>query len=87
MENVTVKKGNTCLVYINRRYLSLKEAALYLAISERTLRRRVYERSIKHYYLNGRYFFIEQDLIDYMDSGRVLTMDEQVQEFRLSQYA
>lgn len=61
---------------IRVKYLVLKEAAQYLCVSERTIRRRISSLEISYILKNGRYYFTHEQLDSYMDSGKTPAIQE-----------
>ena len=61
--------------------VTIKEAALFLSVTERAIRKMVKERTIPYYVRNGILYFFEKELLEWVKGNRVATFEE---EFKLN---
>lgn len=62
--------------------ITIKEAAEYLSVSESKIRKMVVEHSIPHYKRNGKTYFFEKELLEWVKGSRVATIDEEIANFK-----
>lgn len=63
---------------VGTRPVTLKEAAQFLSISERSLRKMVRECIVPHYQRNGTTYFFEKELLEWVKDSRVAPFYEPV---------
>lgn len=61
--------------------VTIKEAATFLSVSEWMIRRMVRENSIPYYERNGKKYFFEKELLEWIKETRVPTIDEQLRRY------
>lgn len=61
--------------------VTIKEAAVFLSVSENVVRKMVREMSIPYYRRGGKTYFFEKELLEWVKDSRVATMDEQLNTF------
>lgn len=65
------------------RPVTVKEAAVFLSVSERTVRNMVRERTIPYYERNGKIYFFERELLEWVKESRVATFDEEYNKYKI----
>ena len=63
--------------------VTIKEAAVFLSVSEGVIRKMVREQSIPYYRRNGKTYFFEKELLDWVKESRVATLDERLQNYQI----
>lgn len=63
------------------RPVTIKEAAAFLSVSESVIGRMIRERSIPYYKRNGKKYFFEKELLEWIKESRVPTIDEQLSKY------
>lgn len=63
--------------------VTIKEAAVFLSVSEGVIRKMVREQSIPYYRRNGNTYFFEKELLDWVKESRVATLDERLQNYQI----
>lgn len=58
--------------------VTINEAAQFLSISERSLKKMVRERTIPYYQRNGKTYFFEKELLEWVKASRVATLNEEL---------
>lgn len=61
--------------------VTIKEAAIFLSVSESVIRRMVRENSIPYYERGGKKYFFEKELLEWVKESRVPTIDEQLRRY------
>lgn len=61
--------------------VTIKEAATFLSVSESMIRKMVRENSIPYYQRNGKKYFFEKELLEWIKESRVPTIDEQLRRY------
>lgn len=61
--------------------VTIKEAATFLSVSEWMIRRMVRENGIPYYERNGKKYFFEKELLEWIKESRVPTIDEQLRRY------
>lgn len=62
--------------------VSIKEAAAFLSVSENVIRRMIREQSIPHYRRNGKTYFFEKELFEWVKESRVGTIEENLRHYQ-----
>lgn len=65
--------------------VTIKEAASFLSVSESVIRRMIRENSIPYYERNGKKYFFEKELLEWVKENRVPTIDEQIHKYKFRQ--
>jgi len=65
--------------------VTIKEAAIFLSVSESVIRRMIRENKIPYYERNGKKYFFEKELLEWVRESRVPTIDEQLRSYNLRQ--
>lgn len=65
--------------------VTIKEAALFLSVSESAIRKMIRENSIPYYERNGKKYFFEKELLEWVKESRVSTIDEQLHKYNFRQ--
>lgn len=63
------------------RPVTIKEAAAFLSVSESVIGRMIREHSIPYYKRNGKKYFFEKELLEWIKESRVPTIDEQLSNY------
>lgn len=63
--------------------VTIKEAAVFLSVSEGVIRKMVREQSIPYYRRNGKTYFFEKELLDWVKESRVATLDERLHNYQI----
>lgn len=58
--------------------VTIKEAAVFLSVSEGVIRKMIREQSIPFYRRNGKTYFFEKELLEWVKESRVATIDERL---------
>lgn len=62
--------------------VTIKEAAEFLSVSESVIRSKVKTHSIPHYKRNGKTYFFEKELLEWVRDSRVATIDEELTNWK-----
>lgn len=65
--------------------VTICDAAQFLSLSERQIKKMIKERSIPYYERNGKIYFFEKELLEWVKANRVSTLDEELRK-RNSRY-
>ena len=65
--------------------VTIKEAATFLSVSESKIRKMIREHNIPYYERNGKKYFFEKELLEWVKESRVATIDEQLHSYNLRQ--
>ncbi len=60
--------------------VTVKEVAQFLSITERAVNKMVRERTIPYYQRNGKIYFFEKELLEWVKESRVATFDEEIRK-------
>lgn len=66
--------------------VTVVEAAKFLSLSERQVRKMVKERSIPYYERNGKIYFFEKELMEWIKGSRVATFEEELNNIGRNRY-